>query len=277
MNVIGVGDNVVDNYTHMKTLFPGGNALNFSVFAKKIGIDAAYLGPLAKDKSGDHLVKTLTGFGVDITQCPREKGETGCPVVQLVDGDRIFMGSNNGGVCRTAPLKLNEERLKYIEDFDFVLSSCYSFLEDQIPLLAGRSKRLGFDFSTNTDSDYIKEIAPYLDLAIFSGSHFTSEKCVEKIKEFDSLGCHRVLATRGSESSIFLDTEIFYTGAVKDIKPVDSLGAGDTYFTRLIVELLQIGWENLKKEQIMNALDKAADDAVLTCKYFGAFGHGLEY
>jgi fructoselysine 6-kinase len=277
VKVIGVGDNVVDNYTHMKTLFPGGNALNFAVFAKKNGIDAAYLGSLAKDKSGDHLVKTLSGLGVDISKCPREEGETGSPNVKVLDGDRIFMGSNNGGVCRTAPLILNEERLKYIEDFDFVLSSCYSFMEDQLPLLAGSSKLLGFDFSTKTDSDYIKKIAPLLDLAIFSGSHFTLVECKEKINEFYSLGCHRVLATRGSESSLFLDSKVLYTGAVKDITPVDSLGAGDTYFTRLIVELLQGGWENLKKEQIMNALDKSADDSALTCKYFGAFGHELKY
>ena len=38
MKVIGIGDNVVDNYMHIRTLFPGGNALNFSVYASMLPI-----------------------------------------------------------------------------------------------------------------------------------------------------------------------------------------------------------------------------------------------
>ncbi len=34
MKVIGIGDNVCDKYIHLKTMFPGGQALNFSVYAK---------------------------------------------------------------------------------------------------------------------------------------------------------------------------------------------------------------------------------------------------
>lgn len=35
MKVLGIGDNVVDKYVHLRMMYPGGNALNFSVFAKK--------------------------------------------------------------------------------------------------------------------------------------------------------------------------------------------------------------------------------------------------
>ena len=33
MNVIGIGDNVVDKYAHTQTMYPGGNALNFAAYA----------------------------------------------------------------------------------------------------------------------------------------------------------------------------------------------------------------------------------------------------
>ena len=33
MNVIGIGDNVVDKYVHTQTMYPGGNALNFAAYA----------------------------------------------------------------------------------------------------------------------------------------------------------------------------------------------------------------------------------------------------
>ena len=44
MRVIGIGDNVCDKYEHLKTMFPGGQALNFSVYAKMLGADASYMG-----------------------------------------------------------------------------------------------------------------------------------------------------------------------------------------------------------------------------------------
>ena len=45
ISVLGFGDNVVDKYEHIKTMYPGGNAVNFAVFAKKLGVDrSAYMG-----------------------------------------------------------------------------------------------------------------------------------------------------------------------------------------------------------------------------------------
>ena len=35
MKFVGMGDNVVDRYVNKKVMFPGGNAVNFEVFAKK--------------------------------------------------------------------------------------------------------------------------------------------------------------------------------------------------------------------------------------------------
>ena len=37
MNVIGIGDNVVDKYVHTQTMYPGGNALNFAAYAAMLG------------------------------------------------------------------------------------------------------------------------------------------------------------------------------------------------------------------------------------------------
>ena len=37
LRVLGLGDNVVDKYMHIRTMYPGGNALNFAVYAKMFG------------------------------------------------------------------------------------------------------------------------------------------------------------------------------------------------------------------------------------------------
>ena len=46
MKVIGLGDNVVDKYEHLRLMFPGGNALNFAVFAKKLALIPLFWGLL---------------------------------------------------------------------------------------------------------------------------------------------------------------------------------------------------------------------------------------
>lgn len=41
IRIIGVGDNTVDTYIHLKKAFPGGNALNVAVLARRNGADTA--------------------------------------------------------------------------------------------------------------------------------------------------------------------------------------------------------------------------------------------
>ena len=53
MKVIGYGDNVVDRYLNKNKMFPGGNCINFAVYAKKIGIDSAYLGTFGDDMEAE--------------------------------------------------------------------------------------------------------------------------------------------------------------------------------------------------------------------------------
>ncbi len=47
ISVLGIGDNVVDKYLHSGIMYPGGNALNFAVYAKLADIPSAFMGRLA--------------------------------------------------------------------------------------------------------------------------------------------------------------------------------------------------------------------------------------
>ena len=55
VKIIGIGDNVVDKYIHMGTMYPGGNALNIAVLCKRYGAETAYLGCLGNDYAGKHI------------------------------------------------------------------------------------------------------------------------------------------------------------------------------------------------------------------------------
>ena len=66
ISVLGFGDNVVDKYEHIKTMYPGGNAVNFAVFAKKLGVDrSAYMGIFGSDEEAEHVIASLEDEGVE--------------------------------------------------------------------------------------------------------------------------------------------------------------------------------------------------------------------
>lgn len=132
VRVIGIGDNVCDKYEHLKTMFPGGQALNFSVYAKLLGADASYMGVFGTDEVAVHVIKTLDELGVEHGRCRQYEGETGCARVTLKDGDRIFLGSNKGGVSKEHPFELTEEDLAYISTFSLVHTSNNSYMDSQL-------------------------------------------------------------------------------------------------------------------------------------------------
>mgnify|MGYP000997457719 CR=1 FL=1 len=56
MKLLGLGDNVFDAYLFRDELYPGGNAANVSVLARRIGAEyTGYLGELADDPPGRHF------------------------------------------------------------------------------------------------------------------------------------------------------------------------------------------------------------------------------
>ena len=58
MRVIGIGDNVCDKYEHLKTMFPGGQALNFAAYAKMLWADSSYMGVFGNDAAAAHVIRS---------------------------------------------------------------------------------------------------------------------------------------------------------------------------------------------------------------------------
>lgn len=281
MRVIGVGDNVVDKYHHLKTMFPGGNALNFAVYAKELGYEAAYCGVFGNDGVGDHIKSVMNELDIDISSCLTRDGENGYAEVNLVDGDRVFFGGNKGGVSKQEPLILTDELVEYLNEFAIIHSSCYSYLEEEIEKLKERKGILTFDFSNRIEQDYLKKVCPNIDVAFFSaGDLETMEEIDELLKQAINLGCALAIASMGTRGQRVYDGKAFYSGKVKLVEPVDTLGAGDSFFTQFIVSIVEKGWrrgEGVRKEVVETAFDLAADYSAKTCMVYGAFGHGAKF
>src|SRR6266487_1275074 len=96
MRIVGIGDNVVDRYVSLGQMFPGGNALNVAVFARRAGAQTAYIGAVGTDTAGRLILQALQEEGVDVSHVRVVDGPTATADVALVDGDRQFVGSSVG-------------------------------------------------------------------------------------------------------------------------------------------------------------------------------------
>ncbi|PEQ89533.1 fructoselysine 6-kinase [Bacillus sp. AFS006103] len=281
MKVIGVGDNVVDKYVYKKTMYPGGNALNFSVYAKQLGVEAAYLGVFGNDRAAQHIIATLKSLEVDISHCRQHEGENGFAAVDLVEGDRVFIGGNGGGVQVEHPIVLGLEDVEYIKRFDIAHTSIYSEMNSELHKLKESGILVSYDFSSDYNDVLLEKNCQYIDISLLSCGKLADEEVESLLKRVYSYGSKLVLGTMGSRGSIIYDGQSFYRQEPHFVQPLDTLGAGDSFFTAFILHYLTEKKKNPDIHQnavlLKSSMEEGAKFAAKTCLVDGAFGHGIPF
>lgn len=270
VKVIGIGDNVVDKYVHIKTMYPGGNALNFSVFAKKLGFEAAFIGTFGDDAEAEHVQRVVNEIGIDVSHCRYFSGENGCARVTLEDGDRVFLGSNDGGVTREHLLELTEDDKAYIQEFSLIHTGLYSHTGHILTELSALGVPLSFDFSDDFQQEQIDQFISDVNYGFFSCSHLSEEEAKQLLKANFAKEGQILLATRGSEPAIAFDGANYYYQAPEYVKAVDTMGAGDSFITAFLLSLIT-------GHDIQTAMKEAAGFAAKSCLVEGSFGYGVRY
>lgn len=279
IKVIGLGDNVVDKYEHIKTMYPGGNALNFASYAKKLGIESAFLGAFGSDSESEHVQNTINELGLDISRCRYFEGENGCARVTLENGDRVFLGSNSGGVLRENGLNLTEDDLEYIKSFDLLHAGLYGYTEPELDKIKQLNIPISFDFSDDFTMEEVERIAPKVDFSFFSCSHLKTDEMLNLMMKVFRLGSKVVLITMGEKGALLYDGDKFYAQEPELVEAIDTMGAGDSFITAFLVNYISKVKENkLDKETIIKeSLNEGAIFSAKTCLIEGSFGYGKKY
>lgn len=265
MRLLGAGDNVVDRYRDLNRMFPGGNALNVAVSARRAGAEAAYLGVLGDDRAGQVVRDALLAEGVAIDRLRIGEGPNAWADVTVVDGDRVFVGSDE----TISMFRLDEADLAYAATFDLVHTGDCSGLESQLAELAAAAP-VSFDFSIHRQRDYLDAILPHLTVACFSASDQDEGSVTDLLADAVARGPRLALATRGTAPVLLFDGQRTWRQPVTGGPVVDTLGAGDAFIGRFLVGVIA----GEAPEISLSAADEAA---ALTCGHYGAFGHGSPY
>ena len=281
--VVGFGDNVVDRFLDRRILYPGGNSVNFAVYAGQLGAEAAYLGVFGTDEAAAHLRESLTGLGIALDRCQNKPGETGYCDVTVVDGDRVFGDWNEGGITTADPFRLAPEDVAYLGGFDLVHSGVYGGVADQLGLLRATPALVFFDFSDEDEfrtPAYLDAVCPAVDLALLSCEHLSLDDTIALAQDVRRRGPGLVLATRGMHGSVLVDGRGVLHGTATPVEALDTMGCGDAFSTAFAVHCLRSGWRRdalPSVDDLQEALAVAADFAAKQCLVEGAFGHGKEF
>lgn len=266
--LVGIGDNVVDFYRDQDAYYPGGNALNVAVLARRFGLAAtAYVGIIGDDEEGEHVRASLLAEGLDDAHLRVLPGATGRAEVTLdATGDRIFVGSNRGGVRKAKPLHLTNEDFVLVRTLGHVHSSCFSYIEDSLPQIAEAALSLSYDFSTGHDPAYLARVCPYVTTAFLSGSDLDQTGITTLIGAVHQLGTSTVCVTRGEKGAIWSSGGRVIEQGIVPATVVDTMGAGDAFIAGYLASAIA-------GQPAEAALAHGAASAANACSWQGAFGH----
>ncbi len=263
MSLVCAGDNVVDVYQGTGEAYPGGNALNVSVAARRCGLASAYLGAVGDDDAGRRLIDALAAEAVATDRLRVLPGSTAWCGVQVVDGDRQFLDSDLG----VSMFALSAGDLAYIAGFDALHTGDNSGLEAQLADIAERTK-VSFDFGSRPWS-YVDDLIDHVWCACFSGGHLTAEAAIALADRAAARGPSAVLVTEGSRGARLVVDGVHVAVASQAASLTDSLGAGDALIGGVLSGLI-------RNDTPLDALKAGTALAARTVSHYGAFGYGFD-
>ncbi|QTL98776.1 hypothetical protein GM661_12770 [Iocasia frigidifontis] len=267
IKVAGVGDNTVDIYIDSKEGFPGGNCVNFSVFAQRLGVEASYIGVLGKDENGKILSQALQNEGVNLQRIRFNEKENAYTFVRHEKNDRVFIKSDPS---TSQSLKIEKEDLDFLNDYDLIHSSIYSKIEIYLSDLNNLGCKISYDFSNKFSPQIIDEVLPWVDYAFFSWSGREEKDIIKFLRKWTSLHGTELVITNGSNGSYALvNGDLIHVPAEK-IKPLDTMGGGDAYISNYLICRLQ-------EKQIETSMKEATKFAAESCLHKGSFGYKHVY
>lgn len=266
--LLGLGDNTVDTYVDHGLQFPGGNAVNVAVQARRLGAAAGYLGCIGSDEAGDLLRAALDAEGLDTRRCRVRPGANARAFIGHDGGDRRFLRSEPG--VRADWGGFDGDDLAYVASFDLVHSSVYSGIEADLAAIAQAARRLSYDFSERWTEANLAATLPALDIAFLSHPTGSDEACRDLLERCIGQGARVAVVTRGERGSMALSDGAFHEHGVSPATIVDTLGAGDGFIAAFLLNLLAGVDPGV-------ALAAGAANAAAVCGYQGGFGHGAPW
>lgn len=263
LRMCSIGDNTVDRYVDHGMWYPGGSAANVAVHARRLGIDAGYIGIVGSDDASALVRRSLESESVDLARLRSEPGPNAFTDIYLDENGNRHFGDHS---APSSALILDDADLDYLRGCDWIHTGHSSATESQLGKMASIAPVM-FDFS-HSSLGYAAPLLEHTTISAFSRPELADAQCRELLTDVCSRGPSIAVVTRGARATIARRGD-FASQSAHEITVVDTLGAGDAFLAAFAANLMAGG-------TLAVALSAATEYAAESCMHLGAYGHGVE-
>jgi fructokinase len=290
--VVG-GESLVDLIARTDELraVPGGSPFNVSRTIARLGRRCAYLDTLSTDRFGVRLRTALRNDGVDDTWAPSTENPTTLAVAQIGEGGAAtysfyIEGTSTGNLSSDQALAVLAAgpTVLYVGSFGLVLgpgASAYEALIGAVgpdvllavdPNCRPAVVRDPVDFRARVArvlarADIVKVSTEDLDYLTPGVDHVTAAQ------QLRDLGPSIVLVTDGGHAVTAIAEHWRRVVPVPDVKVVDTVGAGDSFFGAVLAHWDASGWGRAQLSDsgaVVSAVEFGVAISGITCGRTGA-------
>ena len=215
--------------------YPGGKGLNQSVAMARAGASVVHIGACGAD--ADFCLQELIDAGVQLA-VDQTRPVSGQGVIYIDP-----TGENQIVVLPAANLEITQQQIRQglesMNSQDWLVLQNETNLQVQAATLAhSLGARVAYS-AAPFEFEALSQVLPYVDVVAMNQGE--SEQAIKTLgSQPEQWGC-QVLITLGSQGSKFFDGQQWFAQAAVEVVPVDTTGAGDTFFGYFIAHLDQAG------------------------------------
>ncbi len=247
---------------------PGGQVSSAMVGARRLGLQASYIGKVGNDLEGKSLIASLRDEGVDYTNViivPGARTQSGVIIIEQLSGERTIMNhyDEKTGIMpnEIKPAAITNARILHLDGYDTKAAT----------QAANWAREAGMPVTMDLDTAYkdLDELLPLVDCLITSQSLAGELSGVYDEREglkrlHERYGCFLVAMTQGARGSLaYVGGEYIATPGFRPPVCKDTTGAGDAFRGGFIYGLA-------RGLSITETLRCANGVAALSCRELGA-------
>lgn len=265
---------VVTNNTYM----PGGSGTNVLVQAARLGAKAGFLGLIGTDTIGDDIIKSLNNEGIDTSKTVRKKDgislhtdivvdPEGSKFILLNMGDS-FLAYDKKDVDKEYISKAKvfyTDLLPYEASLEALKCAKESGLKTAFNMQVDLNTMNGFGVSKESVLDSLKYVDLFAPCRAGLYQICGTEDLNECLKYIRNYFKGVLLVTLGKEgAAAFDEQDNTYKCPARNVKAIDTTGAGDSFMGGMLYSYLLMG------EKLEKALEFSTVCSAITCQGLGA-------
>ena len=254
--VLSIGEILVDIFVDgkNKNVFAGGAPFNVASNIAHYGQDVAFYGAVGKDEYGAFLKDFASHKNITLYLDELDDKENNQALVTLENGERSFKFIRDNGadynldINHLKTIDLSKVNIAHIGSLMLSLEKGRSFFKEAVKYFKDKNIKVSLDVNYRDDIFANEEEAKEIFLSAVKEADiikFTEEELTLLTNKKDVLeGLKMILnenqiavITLGSKGSIFYDKDKYIHVPTKAVKPIDTTGAGDAFYSYFLYAL----------------------------------------